>query len=211
MKKTYNVSVKLLSAMHINGGANVNGTRISLRSEGKAYIPASLFKGMVRENFTKLWQMLPDSATEKCTGRDSIENGLCKCTVCSMFGKAGFQRSRIYFDHLESSQKLNYQLRANVSIDRDLRKAVDQALVFTEVVERYCNSYENEDKQDTVFDGEITVYYPPEIAPENQKKIEAVLIQSIKMINYIGLGKSRGLGFVKTEVKRPKGGWLCEI
>lgn len=207
MKRTYPVSVKLLSAMHINGGTDINNNRITVKAEDKAYIPATLFKGLVRENFTKLWQ-LTETDTGSCFGKQT-EAAQCGCTVCRMFGKAGFQRSRIFFDHLETAQTLNYRMRSNVSIDRHTRKAVDQALVFTEIVAPLATDQTGA-LQPCVFHGDITVFYPPDFSVEKQKKIEAVFVQAVRMITNIGLGKSRGLGFTETVIDEPEGGWLCE-
>ncbi|MBP5605148.1 MAG: hypothetical protein J6X60_06360 [Ruminiclostridium sp.] len=207
MKKTYQISVKLLSALHINGGTDINGNRITVKTDGNAYIPASLIKGMVRENFTKLWKTaIPDAVKCKCECKTDVKQ--CGCMTCRMFGASGFCRSRIYFDHLESTQELHYGKRSNVSIDRHTRKAVDKALVFTEVVEPRVHNIINK-ATPCLFTGTITVFYPPELSEKEKKQIEAVFVQSVGMITNIGLGKSRGLGFVETTVDEPEGGWLC--
>lgn len=205
MKVHYPITIKLLSALHINGGTDINGNRVTVKSNGKAYIPATLLKGVIRENFIKIWNSLYGDL--QCNGADSAESP-CSCISCRMFGKAGFQRSRIYVDNCISSQELNYQLRSNVSIDRYTRKSLDTALVFTEVVDRFTKG--NDKAEDTVFNGGISVYYPADLTVSQQCKIEAVLVESIKGINYIGLGKSRGLGFVEVTIEVPKGEFLCE-
>ena len=206
MKVFYPVTIKLLSALHINGGTDVNGNRVTIKSGGQAYIPATLLKGMIRENFTKIWKSLYGNEDVKCNGADSSESP-CSCISCRMFGKAGFQRSRVYVDNCISNQDLSYHLRSNVSIDRYTRKSLDTALVFTEVVERYAKSQGK--TENTVFKGGLAVYYPVEMSTLYQCQIEAVLIESIKMINFIGLSKSRGLGFVETSVEIPEGEFLC--
>lgn len=202
-KVIYGISVRLLSALHIDGGTNADGTRIILRTDGNAYIPATLFKGMVRENFTKLWKAVYGNE-ENCIGVFNADKK-CECTVCRLFGKSGFQRSRIYFDSLTTEQALNYQLKTNVSIDRHLRKAKEHALVFSETVERLDDSGEP-----VIFKGEVTVWYPHNVGADKLRCMEAVLVKAIEYINYIGMGKSRGLGFVESTVERPEGGWLCE-
>lgn len=211
MKVFYPVTIKLLSALHINGGTDVNGNRVTIKSGGQAYIPATLLKGMIRENFTKIWNSLYGDV--KCNGTASAES-LCSCISCRMFGKAGFQRSRVYVDNCISNQNLSYQLRSNVSIDRYTRKSLDTALVFTEVVDRYAKAQDK--TENTIFKGGLAVYYPVEMSTSQHCQncqncqIEAVLVESIKMISYIGLGKSRGLGFVETSVEIPEGEFLCE-
>ncbi|MDE6788267.1 MAG: hypothetical protein K2J47_02980 [Ruminococcus sp.] len=207
MKVFYPVTIKLLSALHINGGTDVNGNRVIIKSGGQAYIPATLLKGMIRENFTKIWNSLYGDEDLKCNGTDSAESS-CSCISCRMFGKAGFQRSRVYVDNCISNQNLSYQLRSNVSIDRYTRKSLDTALVFTEVVDRYAKAKDK--TENTIFKGGLAVYYPVEMSTLHHCRIEAVLVESIKMISYIGLGKSRGLGFVETSVEIPEGEFLCE-
>lgn len=188
MKKIYNVSVKLLSALHINGGTNPSGVRVTVKSDGKAYIPATLFKGIVRENFEKIADLYGD--TDKCCGKENAEKP-CGCICCRMFGKAGFQRSRIIFDNLTTEQELSYSIRTNVSINRYLQKSYDGALVFTETADYIDKSGNN-----TVFSGQITAYYPEDCA----NRAEAFLIEAVEMIKCIGLGKSRGLGFVEVTI-----------
>lgn len=198
----------MLSALHINGGTDVNGKRITVRSYNNAYIPATLFKGLVRENFTKLWAITYPE-TIKCICKNATDIKPCNCMTCRMFGAAGFKKSRIYFDNLETEQQIKYLLRSNISVDRHSRKVVDKALVFTEVVDPVAETF-GEDKEPLVFQGDITVYYPPELDTYNNKKIEAVFVESVRMITNVGLGKSRGLGFAETIIGRPEGGWLCE-
>lgn len=196
MKKVYDVSVTLNSALHINGGTNPDGQRITIKSGGTPYIPATLFKGMVRENFEKLICIISEEDKfdyldiSECTGKTKGDRP-CGCPVCTMFGKAGFQRSRIYFDNLETSQELNTSVRANVAIDRYLQKARSGALVFSETVEP-----KDKENNPVVFKGQITAWIPDNYG----KEISVCLIEAIKMINTIGLGKSRGLGFVEVNV-----------
>ena len=208
MKRTYPVEVKILSALHINGGTDVNGNRITVKVDNKAYIPATLFKGLVRENFTKLWSLVyPD--TNRCVCDNATDARPCGCMPCRMFGTAGFQRSRIYFDNLETHQNTQFLMRSNISIDRHLRNKVDQALVFTEVAAPIAVGTDGNQEQ-LIFKGDITIYYPPELDAKESKNIEAIFVEAVRMITNIGLGKSRGLGFAETHIGRPEGGWLCE-
>lgn len=208
MKKVYDVSVTLKSALHINGGTNPDGMRITIKSDGQAYIPATLFKGMVRENFEKLVYLMnkdnkvPYFKDISCKGKMEADQP-CSCPVCTMFGKAGFQRSRIYFDNLETDQKLRYTIRANVAIDRYLQKARDKALVFSETVDTMAEIQDKgeEKKVPTSFSGQITVYLPETYGYE----ICACLEEAVSMIKSIGLGKSRGLGFVEVNISEAEG------
>lgn len=201
MKKVYDVAVTLRSALHINGGTNADGTRVTVRSDDRAYIPATLFKGMVRENFEKLVCLLAEEerfrhlGQYRCTGKKDADKP-CACPTCVMFGKAGFQRSRIYFDNLETTQDLHYALRANVAIDRYLSKARDGALVFSETVDAIDKAH-----TPVVFRGQVTAWLPEQYGEE----ILVCLTEAMKMITAMGLGKSRGLGFVEVNVCEAEG------
>jgi len=200
VKKIYNISVTLRSALHINGGTAPDRHRVTIKSNNKAYIPATLFKGMVRENFEKLINILSEDEKyknlkmNKCTGKAKA-NEPCSCPVCTMFGKAGFQLSRIYFDNLETSQEITYSTRANVAIDRFLLKARNKALVFSETV-----NPKDKKNNPVVFNGQITAWVPEQYGNE----ILVCLTDAIKMIKTIGLGKSRGLGFVEVSIYEAK-------
>ncbi|MBP0974950.1 MAG: hypothetical protein J6P20_02670, partial [Oscillospiraceae bacterium] len=119
------------------------------------------------------------------------------------------QRSRVYFDHLETSQTVEFRTCSNVSIDRHLHKNVEANLVFTEVAPPIAIN-ENGERETLMLNGNVTVYYPTELDIAEQKKIEAVFVEAVRMITNIGLGKSRGLGFAETRLNAPEGGWLCE-
>lgn len=191
-KKMYQITVKLLSALHINGGNNADGVRVTVKQDGQAYIPATLFKGMVRENYEKLVAL---ADAEHAGHREDSVGAPCTCSTCKMFGRSGFQPSRILFDNLETAQLLQYATRANVSVDRYLQKSIDGALVFTQVVEPW-----DADGAPAVFSGTMTAYYTT-----NQAREEACLLTAIEWIKCIGLGKSRGLGFVEVHVNEAKG------
>lgn len=188
MKKVYNVSVKLLSALHINGGADLSGVRVTVKSEGKAYIPATLFKGITRSNFEKIAGLF--SGTGKCIGKDNPRSD-CGCICCRMFGKSGFQRSRIIFDNLTTEQELTYSIRTNIAVNKHLLTARYGALVNIETVDVTDKS-----KNNIVFSGQITAFYPDDCA----EQAEAFLIEAVEMIENIGFGKSRGLGFVEATI-----------
>ncbi len=201
MKRVYDITIKLCSALHINGGTNADGVRTAIKSNEKAYIPATLFKGMVRENFEKLVTLLATDerfihlGEEKCTGKKNAEEP-CSCPTCTMFGKAGFQLSRIYFDNLETKQELTYLLRTNVAIDRYLGKAKEGALCYTQTVDANDKS-----GNPVVFSGQVTVWLPENYGEE----ILVCLTSAMKMIKTMGLGKSRGLGFVEVNVCEAEG------
>lgn len=175
MKKVYKIEVRLLSAMHINAGVAPDSKRVFVKSDGKPYIPATLFKGLVRSNF----EMLLNTYAPENT---AVAN--------AFFGDEGYNRSHTVFDNLFSEQAAEYENRANVSISRYTRKNIDKALVFSEVVSRRDSS-----GQDIVFSGDVTVYYSKEML-----EYEKYFIEAVKLINSIGSGKSRGLGYVEVSI-----------
>jgi CRISPR/Cas system CSM-associated protein Csm3 (group 7 of RAMP superfamily) len=176
MKKNYRINVTLLSAMHINAGADKSGLRLTAKSDGKPYIPATLFKGRVRWEFSALSEALGENS-------ESVTE--------YFFGSGGFCRSHTIFDNLYPVRECKTELRTNVSIDRYTRKAAEGALVTTEVVAQ-CG----ENGEPTVFSGEMTVYF----TDESMLRYEPALKKAVELVCTVGLGKSRGLGFVRTEI-----------
>lgn len=177
MKKTYEITVKQLSAMHINGGTAPDGKRITVKYDGKAYIPATLFKGVFRGSFAAL------SAALK------IDSKVC----ADFFGEEGFKKSRVILDNLLTDQSSAFETRTNVSISRYTRKTLDQMLVTSEVQPPF-----DKDRNPMVYKGEMTVYYRDE---DECLKYEKLLLKALTMIKTIGSGKSRGLGFVEVQAK----------
>lgn len=175
MKKVYEIKVRLLSAMHINAGVAPDSKRVFVKSDGKPYIPATLMKGLVRSNFDMLLNTFaPES----------------KAVVKAFFGEEGYCRSHTIFDNLFSQQDAEYENRANVSISRYTRKNVDKALVFSEVVSR-----RDDLGQDIVFSGDVTVHYSEEMLG-----YEKYFIEAVKLVDSIGSGKSRGLGYAEVSI-----------
>lgn len=175
MKKVYTISVQLLSAMHINAGVAPDSKRIFVKSNGVPFIPATLMKGIVRGNFNML---INTFAPEK------------SYIVDTLFGSEGYNRSHIIFDNLITDQPLEYENRANISINRYTKKVNDKALVFSEVVSR-----SDKNSNPVIFKGDV-------IFCCNKETIlyEKYLIESVRLINSIGSGKSRGLGFSEVNI-----------
>lgn len=190
-KKCYKITVTLRSPLHINGGTDADGTRVPVMIGGKPYIPATALKGIIREKFSSYLKMLGE---DSCTGKE-MANTPCKCPCCVLFGKAGFQPSRVFLDHLTAAQETEpvLSLRTNVAIDRKLQTGKDGMLVGTKVVEP-------RDRQGSLmqFSGEMVVWYAGDA--ENLQKTEFLLMESVKSVIEIGGGKSRGFGLVETEV-----------
>ena len=183
-KKRYFVSIDLKSPVIIRDGKSGDGFAVTVREDGMPYIPASTIKGKLRDNFRKL-------VDQECTGeaKPTGAAGLCGCPVCSLFGGTGFQPARVFIDNMryvpsDESDTGSYSIRSTVSIDRYRRLAKDKALAFSEVLEKGR------------FAGSIEVYFTGKTI-----KYEKQFKTALKMIEAIGSGKSRGLGFVSVEVK----------
>ncbi|WP_310603144.1 RAMP superfamily CRISPR-associated protein [Anaerosporobacter sp.] len=188
MKKIYSIHIKLISALHINAGVGLDGIRKVVKRDGRPYIPATVVKGMIRDNFERINRTVDNEY--ECLGKENVKDD-CNCISCTLFGKAGFQKSRVILDNLETNQATTTELRANVAINRQLRTNNDGSLVFQEVV-----SPRDEKGKEIIFTGEMVVYYPP----EKELAYEPHLLTAVRLIEGIGSGKSRGLGFVEVEV-----------
>lgn len=190
-KRCYRITVKLQSPLHINGGTDADGIRVPVMMGGKPYIPATAMKGIVREKFSSYLRMM---GTDFCTGKENADTP-CRCPCCVLFGKAGFQPSRVFLDHLTATQDLEpvLSLRTNVAIDRKLQTGKNGMLVGTKVVEP-----KDRHGRQMQFSGEMTVWYAG--GEDETKKTEYLLKKSIEAIIEIGGGKSRGFGLVETEV-----------
>lgn len=194
MKKKYKIRITLKSALHINAGVGGDGRRIIMKNvynDGKKditelYIPATTLKGILRNKMEMNIKALESGYS--CVGKDNAESD-CDCVMCRFFGKAGFKPSRLIIDNLYMTDKSAGQteIRTNNAINRYTRKAFDGALVSQEVISAAENP---------VFEGEMTVYYIGDMA-----EYEKILLGSLKMIDSIGSSKSRGLGYVQTEVE----------
>lgn len=190
-KRCYRITVTLQSPLHINGGTDADGTRIPVMIGGKPYIPATAMKGVIREKFSSYLKMM---GADSCVGKESAESP-CHCPCCVLFGKSGFQPSRIFLDHLTVAQDSDpvLSLRTNVAIDRKLQTGKNAMLVGTKVIEPQNRQHER-----MQFSGEMTVWYAGD--EDEMTKTEFILMESIKSVIEIGSGKSRGFGLVKTEV-----------
>ena len=190
-KKCYRITVTLRSPLHINGGTDADGTRIPVMIGGMPYIPATAMKGIIREKFSAYLKFL---GAQTCAGKEDADKP-CSCLCCRMFGKAGFQPSRVFLDHLTAAQDAQpvLSLRTNVAIDRKLQTGKDRMLVGTKVVEP-----QDRQGRPMQFSGEMTVWYAG--GEEEIRKTDFLLTESVRSVIEIGGGKSRGFGLVETEV-----------
>lgn len=177
MRKKYKIEIKLLSSMHIHSGVAPNGKRMVVKQDNRPFIPATLIKGIVRDNFTRLINTFAKDY--------NITN--CDRIIGKFFGQEGFMKSRVIFDNLHTADSTIFDDRTNIAINRATRNIVDKALVFSETVSPF-----NENGKNIIFTGNILVYYI-----NGMERFERLFIESLESIKCIGSGKSRGLGFVE--------------
>jgi CRISPR-associated protein Csm3 len=174
-KKVYQVEIVSSSALHAGAGTSHSGAAITLKRNGRPYIPATTIKGIWRDNFTRL---LGADAPNRCNWECDVNSG---CIVCRLFGGRGFRQSKIFIsDFLCVSDQNTGIIRPMVAIDRYTRKAADKSLAFCEVTES------------GIYKGEISVYFS-----EDTIEYERLLLASLEMIDSIGKNKSRGMGSVQ--------------
>ncbi|MBE0069099.1 RAMP superfamily CRISPR-associated protein [Thermoanaerobacterium thermosaccharolyticum] len=179
MKKTFNIVVKLKSPMCIATGSStgslVDKYFVKDRS-GKPYIPASTIKGIMRQNFMSL------------IDEEHCDDMKCMCPVCKVFGSPGYNPSKLYIDDLLLDDDVanigSRTVRHSTSVDRYRKVAKDNSLTSMEVYEG------------GTFKGTMDLYLD-----ESTEKYEELILISLKIIESIGAGKSRGYGWVHVDVK----------
>lgn len=193
MKKTYKIKLRLKTALHINAGTGGDGKQLVVKSiytdengdsKSTPYIPATTLKGMLRNQMEMNIKTLDNKYS--CNDKSSADNP-CSCVMCRLFGKAGFQPSRVIVDNLYPISDTQLESRTNIAINRYTRTAAEGMLVNRETVSA---------SGEQLFEGDMTVYYVGDLV-----KYEKALVESFKMIDSIGSSKSRGLGYVGIEVE----------
>ncbi|MDI6604046.1 MAG: RAMP superfamily CRISPR-associated protein [Thermoanaerobacteraceae bacterium] len=176
MKKRYKITVKLKSPMCIATGTSFGSLidKYYIKDKNnKPYIPASTMKGIIKQNFISI------------VGEEHISNKRCDCPVCSLFGGEGYNPSRIYIEDLKLDIEDDYSnIRFSTSVDRYRGVTKDNSLFSTEVFES------------GIFSGYMEFYMN-----DKTKDYEELLRLSVKMIENIGSGKSRGYGWVDVDIQ----------
>ncbi len=166
--------------MHINGGVASDSKRLIVKFDSKPFVPATLLKGMIRANFEMLINTFDPSAQN---------------ISAKLFGSEGYNRSHVILDNLMPENDIPLEDRSNIAISRYTRKVNDAALVFSEAASCY-----DKNGNSSVFSGEMTVYFS-----EETQKYEKFLINAVKLINAVGTGKSRGMGFAEVTIDEKAG------
>lgn len=180
------LTIKTKSPLHISSGAASSGVYdkfMLFDDERKPYIPGSTVKGNIRNNYA---QLVNDPNSVLCNnGRD-----ICNCSVCQIFGCGGNSPSQLYFSNykLEEQQLFEPQGRVNVALDRYRKTAHEGALL------NYQAAWGDDG---LLFLGNIEGRIPN----ENFERVTGNLYKAIKLIQALGFGKSRGLGWVEVSPK----------
>lgn len=174
IKENFEVVLNFKSPLIVNSRSDSTGIVIY----GDSYIiPGTTIQGIVRDRFREI--------TTDNYNCKSYTGELCGCPECSIFGSAGFNPSRAYFEDfycpVDDEKKGQ---RSTIAVNRYTGNTVDGALLMKDVIEN-C-----------VFKGNIEVYFN-----DNTIEFRKFFIVALKSIEYIGSSKSRGYGFVELEVK----------
>ncbi|HXH13080.1 MAG TPA: RAMP superfamily CRISPR-associated protein [Alphaproteobacteria bacterium] len=213
------IDLAVVSALCVGSTADAQGIgvdKVTARdADGKLIIPGSTLKGRLRWECERVARALgwavchaprPDTM---CPYDLPLQDGRPSfCIVCEIFGASG-QRSPLWFndaalqlhEELQSTplgksqlasherRAFDAQIRPGVSISRRRRAAFSQRLFFTETsapnarfLFRAC------------IEGEL---------PSDQHR--ALLLAGVRMLSFVGGGRSRGLGWVRVATCRIDG------
>jgi CRISPR-associated protein Csm3 len=214
MKTDYPLAIKInINAqmpLHIGTGLGKGGVidkSIIKDYEGNVYIPGSSLKGKIRHYYTVLYRSFINSSLHYgqtyCTF-DNIED--C-CAICQIFGSKYHQGRFTFFDAMLKDEEFsgfsqpakitdkNFQffqvsVRQHNKISRK-RKVAEEKHLFASEATMPGFQYKS------VIDGILTV--ESNLSPFPKEAL--LLIASLKMINKIGGGKSRGLGKIQVDIE----------
>lgn len=165
----YDVKIDILSPFNISSGQEQDYfiDKETVIYNDKPYIPGSTIKGKIRSNFCRILDI-------------KHIDGKCECPMCSIFGGQGYAPSRIYVDNFIPVKDNGMSIRFGNAIDRYKKTTKDNALFAQQVV------------NNTQFIGQISVYFD-----NNTIKYKDSIELSIRMIDSVGGGRSRGYGRAK--------------
>jgi len=172
---TYNIQIKLKSAVNISSGETRSGNVSIMMKDiyGYPLIPATTIKGIIKSNYIYLHNLY-----------HKVSN--CDCEACRIFGSSENISSLVLFEDLKPKDR-NYfvNFRMGTAIDR-YRRAVFQSLFSQETVES------------ATFCGKVVLFLNKTLIDSNvKKKFE----MATRFIQKIGSGKSRGLGEVEVTLE----------
>jgi len=187
------IEMNLQTPLHTTGDRRALGAdkASAVSSSGSYIIPASSLKGRLRsraEAILKSWGLNVCSAPDPggmCRDRSSL------CLVCRVFGSPRY-RSPIKFGEAKPPGDVIPEIRSGVAISRTRRTALDQHIFFVETI--FSDFSDPSNKWTAAADG----CFP---TTERAREAAALIILAARCNSAIGSGKSRGLGWVSTQVK----------
>ncbi|MBM3711840.1 MAG: hypothetical protein FJW56_00150 [Actinobacteria bacterium] len=196
--------------LHIGTGLGKGGVidkSIIKDYAGNVYIPGSSLKGKIRHYYTMLYRSFINNTLHNgqayCTF-DNIEN--C-CAICQVFGSKYHQGRFTFSDAMLKEEELSGFFKPVRITDKDFqfilvlvrrhnkisrkRKVAEEKHLFTAEASMFGLQYKS------VIDGILTV--EPNLSPFPKEAL--LFIASLKMLNKIGGGKSRGLGKIQVDIE----------
>ncbi|HUM81567.1 MAG TPA: RAMP superfamily CRISPR-associated protein [Methanothrix sp.] len=192
---TLRIDMNLQTPLHITGDRRLLGVdKASAMSAFGSHkhtvytIPASSLKGRLRsraEAILKSWDF------KICSAPDP--GGMCRdqsdlCLVCRVFGNPRF-RSPIKFGEAKPPGDTMQEIRSGVAIGRVRGTALDQHLFFVET------TFSDPSK---IWIAHGDGHFP---SPESAREAAALIILASRFNSAIGSGKSRGMGWISSQVK----------
>ncbi|MCX7949849.1 MAG: RAMP superfamily CRISPR-associated protein [Treponemataceae bacterium] len=208
------INLEVISAICVGSTADVQGIGVDKATardeEGKLMIPGSTLKGRIRWECERIGRALgleicnpprPDNMCPHFWARKNEKTDRF-CILCEIFGAPG-RRSPLKFKDaillkderlrdtpvLQAGKSVNErrsfdaQIRPGVSISRSRRTAFSQRLFFVETSTPNAHFR---------FKAEIEGHLPSE-------RHRGFLLAGIRALSFVGGGRSRGLGWVRTE------------
>lgn len=190
---TIQIDMNLQTPLHITGDRRVLGAdkASAVSASGSYIIPASSLKGRLRsraEAILKSWGLNICHAPEPgsmCRDQSDL------CQICRVFGNPRF-RSPIKFGEAKPPGDVIPEIRSGVAIGRTRGTALDQHLFFVETA--FSDFSDPSKKWTAIADG----FFP---TPESAREAAALIILASRFNSAIGGGKSRGLGWVSSQVR----------
>ena len=189
IEKRWHVTATVDTALCIgdSGASETFADRTTVKtSDGKLYIPASTLKGIWRHACEAIAKGQGERVCNSPRAESMCPNN--HCIICQIFGSPTLE-SRIFISDLIINMDLDTQLteiRNGVTINRLRQVAEDQRLYFTETSLPHA---------DFTFSGDVT------IGSEITKEHLDLLSAGLNYIHAIGTGKTRGLGWLKIDLK----------
>ena len=212
------VLVYFETPFHVGGGVTGEGALFKplLKDAlGRPYIPASTFKGRLRHEAERLVRALQGDAA-LC--RSPHSETMCPqaprfgkfCPICRTFGSPALP-APWYFGDLKVSRTDEQLVKASgwrygVGLSRYRGVAVEKVLYATETAAAapflvFSTAIE---PAAATGDADIVPGGPRSVVSKMEwRGMTALLLASLAMLNTLGSSRSRGLGWLKTEVSAP--------